>query len=295
MSKKIGHIYLLQREVEFGTNNYKIGRAADIFRRRKTEASYRNCILHFVKLVSDMYEAENIVIKSFRKKYPYKDDGREHGEEDFTGLLEDMLEDIWKICSMFPVTGIVENIEKEPVRNIVAASCMNVNGESVKYGIMECDGNRFLIDSDMEDIEMDCEKIYKYLDLKKLIKCIKLDAYENGSIVLYNKHVSFIGDVKDIWECNNSKTWWSSVTGIHVDNILCDVDRLNKNIGLIMEDFFKEISIREEIYNKIILRPRNNSTLLKPIILQRNVVTVMDNCEEISIMREISKNIKWVL
>lgn len=269
MTKESGYIYLLQREVEFGTDNYKIGRARDVIQRLKGEASYRNCILYMTMRVNDMVSAENDIKTLFRERYPYDEDGRVHGDEDFTGNVTDMLKDVIDICMKYKIEASCNG--DKSVQNEVACLGMRTAGGIHEYYLFRKGNGMYLSDRMTEECTV-AESLYAYMDINKLLSCITDNAYEKGYIFKHGTEIGYTAELLNEVVSGHDKTWWGSVFNIPPENILCDIDELNKNINGFMSQLFNAVyGIKEELCKyKLILRPINKSSILPPIISQQS-------------------------
>lgn len=269
MTKESGYIYLLQREVEFGTDNYKIGRARDVIQRLKGEASYRNCILYMTMRVNDMVSAENDIKTLFQERYPYNEDGRVHGDEDFTGNITGMMKDVVNICMNYKIEATC-NGDRSDQKEIACLGIQMAKGVH-EYYLFRKGSGIYLSDRITEEYTV-AESLYAYMDICKILSCITDNAYENGYVFRHGTEIGYAMDLLNEVTSEHDKTWWSSVFNIPPENILCDIDELNKNInGFILQLFDTVYGIKEEYCKyKLILRPINKSTIVPPIISQRS-------------------------
>lgn len=97
IDKNKGYVYLIQRESQFNTNKYKIGRAENWNNRKSHEASYRNCKLYNLIFVNNFIECERDIIEYFELNYTYTDND-EHGSEDFMGDIKNIQIEFINIC-----------------------------------------------------------------------------------------------------------------------------------------------------------------------------------------------------
>ena len=273
MSKSAGYIYILQRCSDIDTNNYKIGKAKDIKSRILKEASYRNCVIRYIVYVCDKDRAEREIIDLFKQKYPYKDIDKEHGNEDFTGNISDMIHDAFGITYKYLTSNDVDDNSSDNEQtaftvnevDILAkfryedndASLMIINTTDGKYMIDTVSTDRItvaLLDAvnaimcdEIEHRSVD-ENIVKNIDIGELLKMIQPDVYNSLDLFMHNGFISFTeGFISQLLQPDNIK-WWSSITGIPDGNILCDTAVLETCAYGIIEEAMKANSIMMRPY-----------------------------------------------
>jgi hypothetical protein len=94
-SVKKGYVYFLQKAEHFGTNIYKLQKAADFINKRSKATEYRNANIFGFFLVSDMNQCEKDLKKVFDGKFPFDESvmpaNYQHGREDFMGDCQEMI------------------------------------------------------------------------------------------------------------------------------------------------------------------------------------------------------------
>lgn len=276
MTKESGYIYLLQREVEFGTDNYKIGRARDVMQRLKGEASYRNCVLYMTMRVNDMVAAESDIKTLFRERYPYNEDGRAHGDEDFTGNITGMMKDVVDICMKYKIDAPC-NDDVKTDQNEVAHLSLLVEEGAHEYYLFRKGSEMYLSDNMAKEDRTAVESLYAYMDINKLLSCITDNAYENGYVFRRGTEICYTVELLNEVISEHDKTWWGSVFNIPPENILCDVDVFNKNTREFISQLFAAVyeGKEEKCKHKLILRPINKTMNRLPIISQQSLFYIL--------------------
>lgn len=101
---KTGHqgCYLIQLYCDKNTNKYKIGKSKNLLTRLKS-AEYRNAFIYLTQFVTDENKCEKKIIEEFTKKFTcIKEDSQGgFGNETFSGDINDMMDEFYRICSHY--------------------------------------------------------------------------------------------------------------------------------------------------------------------------------------------------